>query len=387
MARNKLIDNLIKTNRRRGEQNIRKWRLALIQAENVENPKRKMYYDLADEILLDTHFCSEMEKRIEGVLGSKFVLLNSEGEADYEASKVLQNPWMAKAIKMAMESKFLGHSLIQLGDPNKETGLITDVSLVPRRHVIPEHGLYTVREGDDKGVFYRDSLKHWKWLLEVGESNDLGIINKCAPHILFKRFAQSAWSDYLELFVSPLRIGKTESNQPEHLDRMERMLQDMSTLSYGVLADGESIEFVKDGTTNQGGQAFKSLIDHCNSEVSKVINRAVIGEATQSGSRSKEEVGERLGEGVTSSDKRWITDWINESVLPKLIQIGYSQLAGYVFQFELEDDLTEKWKITQGLLSHYDIDPEYISETFNVPVEKKKEPAPNPTKLDAKSFF
>ena len=49
---------------------------------------------------------------------------------------------------------------------------------------------------------------------------------------------------------------------------------------------------------------------------------------------------------------------------------------GVKFRFDTEQKMSteETWKIAEGLLNKYDIPPEWITETFGVPVEKKEVP-------------
>lgn len=377
---NKLLDQLIASQTARGRKDIRQWRTAIQAAENVENPNRSLLYNIYDEIDLDSHLTNEIQKRILAVKGARFAMYKDDDSIDADATKLFRKPWFYQFIDLAMQSIFWGHSLIQI-DELKEDGSIKKLKLVDRKHVVPERGLFKIRQNDDKGILYREDKKFSGWLIEVGETKNFGLLNKAVPHILYKRFAQAAWSEYCEIFGMPLRIGKTNVKDDESLYRMEQMLLNMATAAYGIVDDEEEIEFIESQRTD--GSLYSGLLNFCNAEISKLINSAVIGEASQGGSRSKEEVGQDIGEKLTKADKQWLEGFINEDLKPILISFGYPDLE---FQFEKGKNLEALWKITSGLLTHYDIDEEYISETFGVPVKAKKQPPANGG-LSADRFF
>lgn len=364
---NKLLDNIIASSTSRARKDIRAWRSALQQAESTQNPRRALLYNLYDEIILDAHLSAEIQKRSLVVSGSMYAVFEqSDGSTNTEKTTLLTKPWFHKFINLAIESHFFGHSLMQIGEI--QNGEITDVSLINRKHVIPEKGLFIFQEVDEKGIFYREDKKYVDWLLEIGENSDLGILNKTVPHVLYKRFAQSAWSEFTELFGMPIRVAKTNVKNDENLNRMEQMMISMGAGQFSIIDENENIEFIE--TTRSNGEVYNNLIDRSNSEISKLITGAVIGEASQGGSRSKEEVGERTSDKITTADKQFLEKYINYTLFPKLIRLGYP-LQGTGFRFEKSKDVRELWKITEGLLKYKEVDNEFITKTFGIPVADK----------------
>lgn len=381
---NKLLDKLIASNTARARKDIQSWRTAMQQAEKIENPNRNLLYNLYDELVLDAHLYSLIQKRILAVTGSEFSIYNiKDGKADSEKTLLFKKPWFNKLTKIAIDTLFWGHSVLQIGDI--EENELTDISLIKRRHIAPEKGLFKVRQNDDKGILYREDIKYIDWLLEIGETFDLGLLNKCAPYILYKRFATAAWSEYCEIFGMPIRIAKTSVKDDESLNRMENMMIQMGSAAYAIIDEDETIEFIE--TTAGKGEVYQNLISMCNAELSKLISGAVTGEATQGGSRSKEEVGERMGDLLTKADKEWWESYINYTLIPKLNIHGY-KLDGFSFRYEQTKDIKSLWAITKDVLLHYEVEPDFISETFGVPVTGKKElPKPSNSDLNAKDFF
>jgi hypothetical protein len=127
-------------------------------------------------------------------------------------------------------------------------------------------------------------------------------------------------------------------------------------------------------------------METCAAKIAKIINGAVIGESAQGGSRAKEEVGENIQHLVTLGDMTWMEGYMNDHVLPKLVNLGY-KLEGLTFRFNRPENLAKLWEMYKGMLEHYDIEPDHIQDVFNIPV-KKREVASNvrPTAV-GKDFF
>ena len=363
---NKLLDKVVASSTARARKDIKQWRKALQQAENVENPKRYLLYNIYNELVLDAHLSAEIQKRTLAVQGSSYNLVNDDGVIDVEKSKLIQRPWFNDFIRLAMESIYWGHSVMQINDLVESE--ISSINLINRKHIIPEKGLFVFKQNDEKGINYREDDKYNQWLLEIGQNDDLGLFNKCAPHVLYKRFAQGAWSEFCEIFGMPIRYLKTNAKDEESLNRAENMLKSMGTAFYGVLDVDEELHFLESAKSDGG--VYKGLMDVSNNEVSKLINGAVIGGESQGGSRSKEEVGERLSEAITEADKSFIASYVNYTLIPKLINLGYD-FNGVHFQFEKTQNLGQLFKFTQGFMASMDVDPEWVQDTFGIPVTPK----------------
>jgi len=141
----RVVNKIIKSNNSRARKDISQWRTALQQAENVENPKRILLYNLYDEVLLDAHLTAEIDKRIQAVAGSEFELFDENGKPNTEASNLLRRKWFVQLLVHAMWSKFWGHSLVEVTQIDND-GKIVGTELLPRRHVIPEREIFTLKQ-------------------------------------------------------------------------------------------------------------------------------------------------------------------------------------------------------------------------------------------------
>jgi len=359
---------------------IKDWKYALQRAEDVQHPRRYSLHQVYHQIVLDAHITRELNLRYLRVQGHPYAWIDTAtNEIDEELTNEFQSPWFDKLLRFAIEKIAFGHSLIQFY-MDEDTAKVNDVSLVNRSFVVPEFGLHLENHYDLEGLNYREDAKIYDWLFEIGGDRDLGVLNQCVPHALFKKLAQSLWVDNAELFTSPLRVGRTNVKKTAAVTRMEKALKDMSSSYYMILDDKEQVEFVEQKSTNVH-MTYEALINRCNAEMSKAINGAVIGDKEEGGSRAKEEVGERITEMIMQADIRQISNFINHEVKDKLMKRGYS-LDGKTFKFQKTKDIDKLWEVTKGLLDYKEIPNEFITETFGIPVEDNPEPqAPTPEEI------
>lgn len=361
---------IIPQNNKRAQKDILSWRNALIAAENVDNPRRYALIQLYKEIILDAHLSGQIELRKRRVLSSKFSVYDANNNLDITLTWALKQPAIQQIMEYILDAIFWGHSLIQIDhvEPfDNGKGGITSVTLIPREHVMPEKGWLLPHYYDTTGISYRDTF--YPWLIETPDYSNLGLLSKTAPYVLYKRFALASWSEFAELFGSPMRIGKTNTRDTTMINRMYDMLKNMGSMAFGVFDKDEEINFIE--TARSNGEVFMQLIETCNAEISKLINGAVIGENTSEGSRAKEQVGDQIHQIITAADKKYLENVMNTIVFPILIQHGYP-LDNCTFAFEEEKDLNNLWDITYQALQYYDIDEEWIKETFGIQIIGKK---------------
>lgn len=368
-----LVNQVLEASKTRAKKNITDWRTALKQAEKRPDPRRKLLYDIYDEIDLDLHTSGIVSVRKNKTLSSKWSIYNSSNEPDDDLTYLLKKTWFTNFLHMALDSIYWGHSLIQINkvEPIKDgKGGIKEIELVPRAHVVPEDGLLLKRTSDQTGIKYREELQYQKWIIETPNKKDLGIYNKLAPYILYKRYAMAAWSAYGELFGMPMRVGKTNTTDSNAMLKMEQAMVNMAGAAFMIIDQNEEIDFIQ--AIRGDGAVFNELINRCNSEIQTAIMGAVIGSDSQGGSRSKEEVGERtLGDFVTA-DKEFLENFINEDLLPILIEHGYP-FEGCYFIWDEVTDLTSLWNQTNQALAHFDVDEEWVRNTFGIQVTGKRD--------------
>ncbi len=360
---------------------IGSWKRALQAAYNVERPRRARLYNLYRDILLDAHLSALIELRMQHTLSAPFQILDGDKPDEEATARIQSAQWSLQLMRFILDIRNWEHSLVELN----MVGDKFSVGLIPRNNVIPEQGLVLLREDNENGIAYRDTREYGTWLLEFWEPNQFGLLNKAIPHVLFKRFAQSCWSELCEIYAIPPRYIKTDTTDPVMLDRAEAMLRDMGSAAWFIIDTTEAFEFAKGADTN--GDVYNNLITLCRNELSQLINGAVFGQDTKFGNESKEKSSQLLFDKIVLSDKRLVENAWNETVLPALSRIGILP-PGRTFRYQQEEDLEKLWKMTNEAMPYMTVDPEWIKTKFGVEVTGIRETGlAEKLKLDTSGFF
>jgi len=302
----------------RGFTNIETYKLAVTRAESLTAPQRSELYKVYKNIELDAHLTAAVNQRKNLTLSKDFdVKLNGES-----------------------------------------------VELVPREYVKPEFHIVTNTYADLSGTDYLEAPYN-NWCIGVGKPRDLGLYMKAAPLVIWKKNALGAWSEFVEIFGSPIRIGKTDVRDEETRANMESMLKNMGVASYGVFDTGDLIELVESNRSD-AFQVFDMMIQRCNSEISKLIlgQTGTLDEKAYVGSA---EVQERVLKNVAYNDEFFIEGVLNYQLVPMMTRLGIFP-EGVKITVKAEDDLTliEQSKIDIELIKtgKFTFSPEYLEEKY-----------------------
>jgi phage gp29-like protein len=266
-----------------------------------------------------------------------------------------------------MESIFWGHSLVQYGaivDDKPES-----VELVPREYVVPE------RHGVMRRLYRTNDLVDYErapfnnWIVEVGKRDDLGLLLKATPHAIWKKNATGSWSEFVELFGQPTRIGKTHSSNKENRENLESMLANMGSSAWGVFDTDDELQLIESNKTD-AHETFQELILQANAEMSKLIVGQTMT-ADNGSSRSQGEVHERILNDYFKHDLMFVSHVVNNKLIPMLIKQGV-KIEGLKFKFDTTEKLglTGQFDIDKELLKSYKIEPEYFAKKYGTPVEE-----------------
>jgi hypothetical protein len=358
------------------KKDIGTWRAAWQMAINPENPQRRQLYGVYTDVCVDLHLSGCIDQREKMVLQKAFKLVDKNGKENKELSELFEAEWFKDFIKYVLDSRFWGHSLIQFGDILNVMGKkkFEQVELVPREHVIPEFGVITKEAGGDpkKGIDYRNG-RIAEWCIEAGKPKDLGLLLKCSPHSLAKKNMLAFWDSFGEIFGMPIRIGETISRDPKEIAKIEKMLEKMGAMSWGMFPEGTEINLVET-TRGDAFNVYDKRIERANSEISTgILNQTMT--IDEGSSYSQSEVHLKLFDNVVEADADFVRDIINNKLLPFMAMHGF-YVDGYRFDWDDTVEYTPEQMrtIEQMLLSAgYKIEEKYFAEKYNIPITGKKE--------------
>lgn len=360
----------------RTREDVDKWRNALSRAESVLNPDRTDLNRIYKDIMLDSHLTSLVQTIVLKTTSSPFLIEDSSGEISEEYSDLFKKKWFRDFMRYVVESPIYGYSLIQIGDIiNKE---IKYTDSAPREYVIPEKRAFKKHlHISNHDLVYFDDRPYDLWTIFVHEKKDLGLLNKAAPLIIWKKNVLGAWSEAAELFGMPMRTGKTDINNPVAYKNMTSMLESMGSAAWAVMDAEDEIEF-KEITKSDYYQVYDKLIERVNSELSKLI----LGQTMSSddgSSRSQAEVHERVMDDYVSASRMLVADVVNEQLLPLMVRHGIIP-NGLIFRQDNEEkiDIKSRFDMVDKISKwpNAEVPLDYIEETFGVPLEEKEPPPP-----------
>ncbi len=369
-----IIVQLALETKNRSRKEINDWRRGIRQAEDPEEPRRYILHDLYDDLKTDGHLQSLIQTRELATLSTRYYIANKkDGNEIPEKTELLEKAWFIFLMRDCIESIITGFRVIELRDRTKMS-----FEAVPGRNVIPEKSLVVFEATGDEGVFY-DTPEWDSYLIRAGQTKDLGIMNDIVPQLIWKRNAQQSWAEFSEKFGIPLVSATTNKTSDKDLARIQYMLEQLGEAAQAVLPEGTTID-IKEGASASRVDVYDKQIERCNSEMSKrILGGTMVSD--NGSSRSQSEVHERtLDDKIAGFDRKIIAFLVNDQVLPLLAKHGmpFTENDKFVFDEQKKRDLNKLWEIVNEILDKYDVPDEWVSKTFNIPIEGRKKQEAKP---------
>lgn len=359
------------------QKDMRSWRQAWQTAIDIENPRRGRLYDIYRDVEVDLHLGGCVDQRKGFVEKKSFKLVDAKGKQDDAATQLLEAAWFKDMIGYILDSRYWGHSLIQLGDIITTCGEMryTGIEVVNRKHVIQEYGVIIREQGDEwqTGIPYREGPMA-DWVIEAGKPKDLGLYLKAATQTIPKKNMLAYWDQFGEIFGMPIRIAKTTARDPKDRSQIENMLSSMGAAAWGLFPDGTDID-IKETTRGDAFNVYDKRIDRANSELSKgILNQTMT--IDNGSSLSQSEVHLEVFENVVEKDADLVKDIVNDQLLPRMVKHGFP-VKGLHFEWDNSIDYTPEQQLEyeKMILDRFEVDPKYLIDKYGIPITGvKKQP-------------
>ncbi len=346
---------------------INMWQQARKTAENLLTPNNTELLRVYKDIEVDSHLHALMQTIRLKTMANSFSIVDENGEIDKESTKMFQKMWFRKIIKEKVDAKFYGFSLMQLGDI--VNGCFSSSTLVPRHYVVQQLGGIKKNLGSTDLIYFNDP-KYKNWLVPIGDTDDLGILDKAAPLVIKKKEVLSAWSEAAEIFGMPLRYMKTKISDDDKREEAEGLMEDLGGSAWAVIDEDDEIVFAQTSRTDISNM-YNSFVERINSELSKLVllQTGTTDEKSHVGAAG---VMENVLKSLIESYLTDVEDLANEIVIPIAQRHGLMPLGRYLKAAD-EQKLTlkELFEIVKELLPHAKIPKEWISETFEIPIKSE----------------
>jgi hypothetical protein len=364
----------------RSKKTLESWRDAMIAAESPTFPNRRRLYDLYAELELDTHLASVREKRILNVLSGNIVFFDKSGKENDVISGLIAQPFFRSMCADILDSRSWGHSLLFFDCLTVTPGELSNYIMVPRRNVIPERGLITRQTGDIDGISFLET-PYCHYTISAGNTADLGLLNKAAPYIIYKKNTAMDWSTYNEVFGFPFRKVTYSGNDATVRRELEHMLDECHRASSAILPEEANLEFIQNQSNGANGfELFKQFMSICDKQVSKLyLGNTMTTDAE--GGNYKGEVHEKAELRIADSDRHFLLSVLNTDFI-RIMEIFGIPASGGWFAFNDTEELSLKDRVDIDikLSAIIPIEPDYFYETYNIPKPPKQAEAPQPPK-------
>lgn len=373
-ANNVIVQNITVKSNPRQTQDIKKWRDAIKAADSLTNPNRKLLYQLYEDILLDGHLTSVVQKRQFNIT-NKDLVFERDGAEDEEISKLLNSPDIERLLTDLIDTRFWGYTVIQVNsiywDENEEQYKI-DYDLIPRIHVHPERDFQCISKGDGQAskdfMFKEPPLANY--MLWAGNSKDYGLLMKAAQYAIYKRGDFGDWAQFAELFGMPFREARYDEYDEATRIELEKMLDQYGGAGYAILPKKAEFTLHQATTAASSNVVYKDLKDSCNQEMSVVIlGQTLTTTQGENGARSLGEVHQESEDDIMNADMRFIRNILNGKFKAILKTFGFNVTGGKIDFLEKSniDKLQKKAAFLSSAEKLVPLDDDYKYQELGIP--------------------
>lgn len=368
-----IINHTVLVQNNRQSLDIGLFKNALQSAESVTNPNRSKLYDIYTNIKLDAHLMAVIQKRKLPILNSK-LQLNTKNEAMKETIEKYTNTTEFKHfLSLCLDKIYWGHSLVEV-IPRDTNVLAFDYVLIPRKNVRVDKKIVVKNPMDTDGIRYDTNEYN---LIEVGDKEDLGLLCNAAPLIIYKRNGFGDFAQYVEIFGQPIREGIYNGYDEQSKEALKRDMEESGSSAIWIHSEDTQMKFVEANNKNGSSDVYKTLIQLCNAEVSKLIlgNTLTTEVGDSGGNRALGEVMQEAEDQFVESDKSMVLNILNTQFVAIMQKFGVAIDGDFAFVEKI--NLKERIELDMKINSVAPIEPKYFEDTYGVPL--KAEVTPEPT--------
>ncbi len=341
---------------------------AVKSAENVDYPRRYKLFDLYSDILMDTHLTSVIEKRKNAVLCSK-IEFRKNGKPDDKVNEQIASPWFRKLVADILDAPIWGFTLCQF----YKNGEWVNYDLIPRKHADPVRRIILRHQTDIIGIPWDE----YPDLLFVGSEDELGLLAKAAPWVIYKRNTTADWAQFSEVFGMPIQEYIYDTNDDDARQRAINDAANAGSLAVFVHSKETELQLREAGNKTGSADVYERLCERCNNEISKLIlGNTLTTESSENGTQALGTVHKKVEDQVAESDRRYVLDVLNYDMTEIFAAMGIDTTGGeFCFPDPKKVDANTKMSILSQLRNTFNlpIDDDYLYEEFGIDKPKNYE--------------
>lgn len=370
------IEQLDRTIRR-----IDDWRTYVDCAEDLDNPDRQQLMEYFKDFVDDYQLHATRQSRTLKAISGTFHIYNEDGTINDEETKKFMDPqghphqWFRDFMEYIMDSKFYGWEAIQLGDVVDDRFSYTEK--VPEENQIPYYDsmirdVNTGYLGGSNNVIDFTQEPYNTWVVRTGSKTDLGLINKCAPYIIYKAVFGN-WSQHASVFGMPLRHVKTDMNDNARVQNALTGLEEQTGASFLLTDLLDELNVIEQKGGGDPHEIYGSFIDKCDAAISKIVlsQTGTTDEKSFAGAAKQHGITE---DSIIFSDKLDIKAVVNDKLIPRMKKIGMISTDKKIYGgWDFSEKMTTKeWADTILVLSQagYSVPAEEVQKRTGIEVDE-----------------
>ncbi|WP_346856573.1 DUF935 family protein [uncultured Draconibacterium sp.] len=303
-------------------------RQAVENARDVNNPVYADLYNIYKNSMTDSQVRSQYDVAVNKLQASPFKITRNEADDD-ELTKLFERPWFSKFIQILFDAELWGYTLTEFGQID-ENGEFVDCRIFPRWNVYPFNRNIIINADDTSGIPYEGKTKQF-FLLEIGETSDIGLLELISREIIWKAFARRDWSELSEKWGKPHLIIKTDAEGDE-LTARETAARNFGNNAYIITDTDDEVDTLESKASGAGHLIFEKNIRLIDEQIAKLMNGQT-GTSEEKAYVGSAEVHERVLNDYHASRLRRYGNYINYQLIPFLIHHGYPLQPGDEIRF------------------------------------------------------
>ena len=309
---------------------------ALDEAEDTSNPSWEKLHLIYKNAIKDGQVITQVTTAINKLQASPFVVDIDKAENE-DLTKLFQRPWFAEFLAAIFDAEMWGYTVVEFGQQD-EHGEFLGCKVFPRTNIYPFNRNIIVESTDTSGIEIGDNPSAL-FLFEMGETDDLGLLESVSREVILKAFARGDWAKNNKKWGMPRILVGTESDDDAEIDKKEQAAANFARNGYMIHDINDEIETLEDSSAGSGHLIYKDNVELCNKEISKLINGQT-GTADEKAFVGSAQVHENILDDYHASRLRRIGNVINFQLFPFLRFHNYQIPDNAKFRFPELDPKT-----------------------------------------------
>lgn len=327
---------------------VLEWRASISEAERAYFPFRYKQQRIYVDTILNGHTKSCWERRKDLTLLRDFRIVDANGNENEDLTVIFKQIWFTNFLSFVIDAQAFGYSLVYLGDVVDSA--FKGMEVIKRWNISPDRYEVASYPYMPQGRKFLEEDEIRQWHIYVPTKNDIGtspcgygILYEVAVLEIYLRSTTGFSVDYSQNYGQPIRVGKTTKTNEDERAVLFQSLVDMGNNSSILLDIQDEIDLVESKGTGQGYKVYEYLSKMLKGEISKIILGHADALDSTPGKLGAGQGGEESPTQIAMMDKQtadanFVTPIINEELIPRMRELGFSIPEGFTFEFKNDDE-------------------------------------------------